>query len=77
MGPAGEKLMQTMAAMTDDEMDQIERMMNGEFENDLLRRGDVSDAIRSLRINHAGDRPYQQALTDLSRMMSKLKTRGE
>jgi hypothetical protein len=77
MGPMGQKLMETLGNLSETDLERIERMLNGGFQNDLLRRGDITDGIRVLRFGAAGNVHYQQALTDLSRIVSKLTIRGE
>jgi hypothetical protein len=72
-----ERMAETIGNMSDEDMAKVERMLTGDFENDLLRRGDITEALRSLRCARAGDLPYQQALTDLARLMSNFTTHGE
>ncbi|EJU15154.1 hypothetical protein LH128_00185 [Sphingomonas sp. LH128] len=72
-----ERMYETIANMSDEDLALIDRMMDGGFENDLVRRGDISAAVRALRVEHAGDRHYQHALTDLTRKINHLTVHGE
>jgi hypothetical protein len=63
--------------ITDEQRASIRRELNGEADRDLLRRGSIRDVIRALRTDPVKSLEYQQALSDVSRAISKLEGVGE
>jgi len=61
-----------LRSMTDAERADIGRIVRGEADEDLIRRGDIHAAIRSLRTNPVPSLEYQAALRDVQRLVGKL-----
>lgn len=60
--------------ITDEQREFFQRIFSGEHDNDLIRRGDVYDAIRTLRLTDVSSQNpiYQHALSDVQRAICKL-----
>lgn len=66
-------LEQMMKRITDEDRAEIRRIMSGEADNDMIRRGDVLDAIRTLRTNPVPSVEFQRALGEVSKLVMRLK----
>lgn len=64
--------LEALANLTDDDRVGIRRIMSGEADEDLIRRGDIHAAIRSLRTDPVPSKEYQAALRDVQRLVYNL-----
>jgi len=58
--------------ITDEQRAHIRRIMSGEADEDRIRRGDVHQAVRSLRTNPVPSHEYQRALGDVGKLVAAL-----
>ena len=65
--------------ITDEQREEFARILTGEHDDDLIRRGDVYKLIRKLRVSDLSlknPQTYQRALSDIQRQVAKL-SRGQ
>lgn len=55
-----------------EERARMKRIMSGDADNDLIRRGDVLNVLRDLRTNPCKPSEYQRALGDVTRALYRL-----
>lgn len=65
--------LQRLSTLSDQERFVIGRLMRGEGDADSIRRGDVHEAVRSLRTDPVPSQEYQKALADVQRLVSRIK----
>ncbi len=68
------KLFAKLRAMPAADKERMRRILSGEADADLIRRGDIVAAIRDLRVGKPSlaSRDYQRALADVQRAVSDL-----
>ena len=64
--------LEALANLTDDDRVGIRRIMSGEADGDMIRRGDVHHLIRGLRTDPVPSKEYQRALRDVQRLVYNL-----
>jgi hypothetical protein len=67
-----EPVLQRLGRLTDTERADIARIMSGEASDDLIRRGDVLEAIRDLRTDPVPSQEYQRGIGDVARAVVKM-----
>lgn len=65
-------ILRQLGEISDEARARIRRIMNGEAAEDRIRRGDVHEAIRSLRTDPVPSHDYQRALGDVGKLVTAL-----
>lgn len=71
-----EPMLRRLERLSDRERTEIGRILSGEAADDLIRRGDVLEAIRNLRTNPVPPSEYQRGIGDVARAIVAMPARA-
>lgn len=71
-----EQLEDNFAKLSPEERADLQRVARGEDQDDLIRRGDVYDLIRSMRTNPVPSIEFQKALSAVQKAVCKLEKKA-